>query len=114
MSIWCVIVFFFSSRRRHTRFKCDWSSDVCSSDLGWKLSFPWDGTRTWLWLASSASVFNVFLIALLCYKLMHIRIIIPFVCTKMLIRSRPFDQHMDHQVLQRPFIMLICTRNPYG
>src|SRR5882762_3956071 len=28
------ILFFFSSRRRHTRFKCDWSSDVCSSDLG--------------------------------------------------------------------------------
>src|SRR2546430_2540331 len=26
--------FFFSSRRRHTRFDCDWSSDVCSSDLG--------------------------------------------------------------------------------
>src|SRR5260370_40259001 len=25
--------FFFSSRRRHRRFKCDWSSDVCSSDL---------------------------------------------------------------------------------
>src|SRR2546430_7493881 len=23
----------FSSRRRHTRFDCDWSSDVCSSDL---------------------------------------------------------------------------------
>src|SRR2546427_10749140 len=29
-----VSVFFFSSRRRHTRFDCDWSSDVCSSDLG--------------------------------------------------------------------------------
>src|SRR5256886_13353999 len=28
-----VFVFFFSSRRRHTRFDCDWSSDVCSSDL---------------------------------------------------------------------------------
>src|SRR5256886_9306962 len=27
--------FFFSSRRRHTRFDCDWSSDVCSSDLYW-------------------------------------------------------------------------------
>src|SRR2546430_13120987 len=27
------LVFFFSSRRRHTRFDCDWSSDVCSSDL---------------------------------------------------------------------------------
>src|SRR2546430_10010458 len=37
--LWCDIVahycyfFFFSSRRRHTRFDCDWSSDVCSSDL---------------------------------------------------------------------------------
>src|SRR5205085_10042830 len=28
-----VASFFFSSRRRHTRFDCDWSSDVCSSDL---------------------------------------------------------------------------------
>src|SRR5699024_12191023 len=27
------VVFFFSSRRRHTRSKRDWSSDVCSSDL---------------------------------------------------------------------------------
>src|SRR5947207_4727755 len=35
--------FFFSSRRRHTRSLCDWSSDVCSSDLrgarGMKLLF---------------------------------------------------------------------------
>src|SRR5476649_2375118 len=28
------LYFFFSSRRRHTRSLCDWSSDVCSSDLG--------------------------------------------------------------------------------
>src|SRR4051812_50129839 len=28
-----IFVFFFSSRRRHTRLTCDWSSDVCSSDL---------------------------------------------------------------------------------
>src|SRR5256885_12135162 len=27
------LVFFFSSRRRHTRLQGDWSSDVCSSDL---------------------------------------------------------------------------------
>src|SRR6267143_1174792 len=27
------LIFFFSSRRRHTRWNCDWSSDVCSSDL---------------------------------------------------------------------------------
>src|SRR5688572_32840005 len=33
--------FFFSSRRRHTRFDCDWSSDVCSSDL---ISIELDGT----------------------------------------------------------------------
>src|SRR5437868_12924291 len=33
-------LFFFSSRRRHTRSKRDWSSDVCSSDLtpSWKVS----------------------------------------------------------------------------
>src|SRR5438309_3630698 len=37
---WCELeviisrkLFFFSSRRRHTRWNCDWSSDVCSSDL---------------------------------------------------------------------------------
>src|SRR5690606_40705866 len=28
-----ILSFFFSSRRRHTRFSRDWSSDVCSSDL---------------------------------------------------------------------------------
>src|SRR5690606_39887294 len=32
--------FFFSSRRRHTRFSRDWSSDVCSSDLGLTLDQP--------------------------------------------------------------------------
>src|SRR2546430_17618055 len=32
------VVFFFSSRRRHTRFDCDWSSDVCSSDLAIELT----------------------------------------------------------------------------
>src|SRR5690242_21639325 len=32
--MYCVFFFFFfSSRRRHTRLTCDWSSDVCSSDL---------------------------------------------------------------------------------
>src|SRR5437764_14184761 len=33
-SICGVVWFFFSSRRRHTRYIGDWSSDVCSSDLG--------------------------------------------------------------------------------
>src|ERR1039457_6745215 len=31
--LFCVLFFFFSSRRRHTRLQGDWSSDVCSSDL---------------------------------------------------------------------------------
>src|SRR5437763_2612686 len=33
-SILLIFIFFFSSRRRHTRYIGDWSSDVCSSDLG--------------------------------------------------------------------------------
>src|SRR5260221_9561743 len=33
-----ILFFFFSSRRRHTRSLCDWSSDVCSSDLHPKLA----------------------------------------------------------------------------
>src|SRR5437588_7469282 len=31
--VYFLFFFFFSSRRRHTRSLCDWSSDVCSSDL---------------------------------------------------------------------------------
>src|SRR6266568_6161944 len=44
--------FFFSSRRRHTRWNCDWSSDVCSSDLAWRRldDVPADeGARLWLY-----------------------------------------------------------------
>src|SRR5260370_11142017 len=49
-------LFFFSSRRRHTRFKCDWSSDVCSSDLIFRsllvhsimrIRERWRGIRDW-------------------------------------------------------------------
>src|SRR5688500_3659225 len=35
--------FFFSSRRRHTRLQGDWSSDVCSSDLGAAARVDLDG-----------------------------------------------------------------------
>src|SRR2546430_6080125 len=38
-----IVLFFFSSRRRHTRFDCDWSSDVCSSDL--RFLHTWDQTK---------------------------------------------------------------------
>src|SRR5690606_39991741 len=49
-----LFLFFFSSRRRHTRFSRDWSSDVCSSDL---IRFQsggiagGDGTGQWPWPA---------------------------------------------------------------
>src|SRR5438034_5186140 len=33
IDLFFIFFFFFSSRRRHTRSLCDWSSDVCSSDL---------------------------------------------------------------------------------
>src|SRR5205085_4963713 len=36
----------FSSRRRHTRFDCDWSSDVCSSDLKQILKILQENART--------------------------------------------------------------------
>src|SRR5690606_39531535 len=37
--------YFFSSRRRHTRFSRDWSSDVCSSDLWYNLGNLWYDKR---------------------------------------------------------------------
>src|SRR6266581_7715898 len=39
--VWNVVGFFFSSRRRHTRWTGDWSSDVCSSDLSLALAAEW-------------------------------------------------------------------------
>src|SRR2546430_5349315 len=48
------VIFFFSSRRRHTRFDCDWSSDVCSSDLDFSAA---DQSRSLL--PSRSSLFNI-------------------------------------------------------
>src|SRR5256885_14287858 len=42
MESFSACIFFFSSRRRHTRLQGDWSSDVCSSDL-WLLIKHRDG-----------------------------------------------------------------------
>src|SRR5690606_39968980 len=41
-----LVFFFFSSRRRHTRFSRDWSSDVCSSDLHLNQT-RFDSARVW-------------------------------------------------------------------
>src|SRR6266704_6350316 len=48
------LLFFFSSRRRHTRSKRDWSSDVCSSDLEHIRVFPlsnWTELDIWHYIA---------------------------------------------------------------
>src|SRR5690606_39832431 len=55
-----LFLFFFSSRRRHTRFSRDWSSDVCSSDLGPprphpRRRLPPRGTRDGRWHHLSSS-----------------------------------------------------------
>src|SRR3989449_3763370 len=50
MSGVCIFFFFFSSRRRHTRCSRDWSSDVCSSDLG--SAIVKTGGDTWFFLTA--------------------------------------------------------------
>src|SRR5690606_39618061 len=47
-----LFLFFFSSRRRHTRFSRDWSSDVCSSDLA-QVTVPVTYAEVWeFWLSN--------------------------------------------------------------
>src|SRR5438477_12110447 len=43
-------MFFFSSRRRHTRLTCDWSSDVCSSDLNVRFGYQRRFVLLFAWL----------------------------------------------------------------
>src|SRR5256886_8142144 len=59
-------MFFFSSRRRHTRFDCDWSSDVCSSDLAYdRENSTFDGGQTGnadlIWIPSDGGGANLIL-----------------------------------------------------
>src|SRR5256885_10307078 len=54
------VLFFFSSRRRHTRLQGDWSSDVCSSDLVLTLGSP-ANPNAWArhWSASTIRMFGL-------------------------------------------------------
>src|SRR5690606_39422585 len=67
------ILFFFSSRRRHTRFSRDWSSDVCSSDLpqivisgtneacaGNIVTFTASGANTYTWNTNANTATSTF------------------------------------------------------
>src|SRR5437764_7035330 len=69
----CIYVFFFfSSRRRHTRYIGDWSSDVCSSDLDFICTSPVsvyrsdDGGDTWRRLPKVAPVERVKMKSFVC------------------------------------------------
>src|SRR5256885_13182633 len=51
--VMCVLsLFFFSSRRRHTRLQGDWSSDVCSSDLSMGVIEPARGLYATIGMAA--------------------------------------------------------------
>src|SRR5690242_21291205 len=73
-----VFIFFFSSRRRHTRLTCDWSSDVCSSDLT-----PFEQDRTLLTIAAGGQQerkvlrvarANLQNVSVVCNRLYHARL----------------------------------------
>src|SRR3712207_7314583 len=72
-----IVFFFFSSRRRHTRYWRDWSSDVCSSDLNQStlsLLTPWlPGSRIhcppWRQTLSRASTWIHYLLPTERYRL---------------------------------------------
>src|SRR5438067_10386865 len=53
------VFFFFSSRRRHTRSKRDWSSDVCSSDLDSFVKVTLAGTNTIALYGARTNVFFI-------------------------------------------------------
>src|SRR2546426_8783030 len=53
-----MLIFFFSSRRRHTRLQGDWSSDVCSSDLNKFVEFFGEGTAS-LTVQDRATIANM-------------------------------------------------------
>src|SRR5207253_4092466 len=56
--LWCTaFLFFFSSRRRHTRWPRDWSSDVCSSDLSLVGTWMQRIAQAWLVLQITNSPF---------------------------------------------------------
>src|SRR5690606_41088100 len=57
-----VFSFFFSSRRRHTRFSRDWSSDVCSSDLSAPLTVIAGGVASTNLVTGNAGVPLLFLV----------------------------------------------------
>src|SRR5207248_7503051 len=55
----CFLIFFFSSRRRHTRSYGDWSSDVCSSDLTRSSCRRRVSMRTWWSMSSCETALRV-------------------------------------------------------
>src|SRR5699024_6851277 len=98
------ISFFFSSRRRHTRSKRDWSSDVCSSDLIELLNdVPLSFTRTWEGSLTSGELQRGYVdpsrrLYAYSYKLWHQKIATlesPLQCEALTNRYFPVPTHMN-------------------
>src|SRR5574337_1356895 len=92
------VLFFFSSRRRHTRLSGDWSSDVCSSDL--LFGTPWPAGR---WASVSITNSRGLL------KLMSIESVMPSnhlsLCRPLLLCLQRSEEHTSE--LQSP-LNLVC------
>src|SRR2546430_13146228 len=91
--------FFFSSRRRHTIFDCDWSSDVCSSDLSNLLGFTnilegcrHVGAKHLVFASSSSDRKSTRL------NSSHSQISYAVFCLKKKKKSMCFPHQVDHQV----------------
>src|SRR5690606_40161551 len=76
-------LFFFSSRRRHTRFSRDWSSDVCSSDL--KVSYVNANTGTANIIAPEQTQRSP------CQKATHVDVVVGLGGTHVQMSDRPGD-----------------------
>ena len=77
---------------------------------GWETLFAWNGTFFFRFIAS-ASVLNMFNVIPETNKLMYVFIVVAFVSTKMLLSMRTFGNDVNNQVIGRPFVMFIRTRD---
>src|SRR5260370_8683848 len=100
--------FFFSSKRRHTMFKCDWSSGVCSSDLTTGESEDIEGEHDLLLsvILSQGNVFKVVAVEKLQLEVRgevadfwHLSRLLIFSAAKWLRNNSARQQQSDHQSL---------------
>src|SRR6267142_5475763 len=105
MFVWFFFFFFFSSRRRHTRLTCDWSSDVCSSDLADNKRFNAGQRRSGR--SQSPDVLGNAL-SLISLKRFQIKAV--FVA-KRVVHALPADIHCTQQIVRRSCSIALSPEN---